>query len=191
MVAVKPRGIEQHLILHDGAAESGIIGHSAHLLVLALDHPVFKGFQFLRRAVRRFQHVAVNQPRRAGQRRERRRHTRGISHFAEPLKNNLPRKIIVGVFVEGKDHVREPVQRNRALDLHLRHAVHFHFGRQRDQAFHFFRGVPRPLRDHFDHRRRKIRIRIHRHALKRNRAADGDEYHQHQDHESLLQRELD
>ena len=191
MIPVEPRGIEQHLILHNGAAESGIIGHTAHLFVFALDHPIFKSFQFLRRAVRGFQHVAINKARRTGKGRERRRYPSGVGDFAKPLKNNLPREIIVGVFVEGQNHVRQPVQRDRPLDQHLRHAVHFYFGRKRDQPFHFFRGVPRPLGDHLDHRRRKVRIGIHRHALKRNRATDGDEHHQHQDQEPLLQRELD
>ncbi len=71
VIAVEPRGIEQHLILHHGAAEAGIIGDAAHLLVLALDHPIFESFQFLRRAVGALQHVAVNQTRGAGKRRER------------------------------------------------------------------------------------------------------------------------
>src|SRR5271169_6169762 len=44
VIAVEPRGVEQHLVLHHGAAKSGIIGDVAHLLVLALDHPSFESF---------------------------------------------------------------------------------------------------------------------------------------------------
>ena len=51
VIAVEPRRIEQHLILHHRAAEAGIVRHARHLLVLALDHPIFDRFQFLRRAV--------------------------------------------------------------------------------------------------------------------------------------------
>ena len=49
VIAVKSRGIEQHLILHHRAAEAGIVRDSRHLLVLPLDDPVFVGLQFLRR----------------------------------------------------------------------------------------------------------------------------------------------
>ena len=71
VIAVKPRRIEQHLVLHHRAAESGIVRHARHLLVFALDHPVFVGLQFLRRAVGTLDHVAVDQARRAGKRRQR------------------------------------------------------------------------------------------------------------------------
>ena len=43
VVAVKPRGIEQHLVLHGGAAEAGIVRHAGHGLIGALDHPVLDG----------------------------------------------------------------------------------------------------------------------------------------------------
>src|ERR1700733_507448 len=66
VVAVEPCGIEQHLILHYSSAKSGVVRNSTHLLVLSLDHPVFERFQFLRRTVRTFQHVAIHKAGRAG-----------------------------------------------------------------------------------------------------------------------------
>ena len=71
VIAIEPRGIEQHLILHHRPAESGIVGHARHLLVFPLNHPVFVSFQFLRRPIRAFKHIAIDQPRRAGKRSER------------------------------------------------------------------------------------------------------------------------
>ena len=61
VIAVEPRRIEQHLILHHRAAEAGIIRDAGDLFVGALDHPVFESFQFLRGAVGTFNHVAVHQ----------------------------------------------------------------------------------------------------------------------------------
>jgi hypothetical protein len=56
---------------------------------------------------------------------------------------------------------------------------------QRNQALDFLGRVPGPLRDHFDQRRRKVRVGIHGHALKRERAGDEHQHGQHQDQESL------
>jgi hypothetical protein len=51
------------------------------------------------------------------------------------------------------------------MNLSCGTAVHFHFDGQRDQALDFFRRVARPLRDDFHHRRRKVGVGIHRHAM--------------------------
>ena len=82
VIAVQARRIEQHLVLHYRAAESGIVGDAANLFVLALDHPVFDRFQLLRRTVRAGEHIAIDQSRRTGQRRKRRLHPGGIGHLA-------------------------------------------------------------------------------------------------------------
>ena len=74
VIGVEPGRIEQHLVLHHGAAKAGVVRHAGHLLILPLHHPVFNRLQFLRRAVGAFNHVAINQPRWASQRRQRRRH---------------------------------------------------------------------------------------------------------------------
>ncbi len=70
VVGVKPSGIEQHLILHHRAAETGIVCNARHLLVFALDDPVFVDLQFLRRAVRTLDDIAIDEPRGTGERRE-------------------------------------------------------------------------------------------------------------------------
>jgi hypothetical protein len=82
VVAIELRRIEQDLILHDRAAEARVIGHAAHLLVLALEDPVLPGFEFLRAAIGTFDHIAVDKAGRAGERRERGRHACGVLHFA-------------------------------------------------------------------------------------------------------------
>ena len=90
----------------------------------------------------------------------------GSDGVADPLKRQLAREIIVGTFFERKDDVGQPVERNRAHHMQVRRAIHRQFERQRGQPLHFFGGMARPLRDQFDHGRRKIRISVHRHALK-------------------------
>ena len=76
VVGVESCRIEQHLILHHGAAETGVVRNARHLLVFALDHPVFVGLQFLRRAVGALDHVAIDQARGTRERRQRGRHAR-------------------------------------------------------------------------------------------------------------------
>ena len=70
-------GIEQHLVLHRAAAEAGIVGHAGHRSEGRLDHPVLEGLELHRRAVGALQHIAIDQARRRGQRRDRRRHAAG------------------------------------------------------------------------------------------------------------------
>ena len=77
------------------------------------------------------------------------------------------------------------------MTFQVRRAVHGQLERQRGQSFDLFGGVAGPLRDQLDHGRRKIRIGVHRHALKGIRAGDDEKRHQHQDQEPLPQRELD
>ena len=61
VVGVKFRRIEQHLVLHHRATKAGIVRDARHLLVFALDHPVFVDLQFLRRAVRALDDIAIDE----------------------------------------------------------------------------------------------------------------------------------
>ena len=61
VVSINPCGIEQHLILHDGATESRIVRHSGNRFVGSLDYPVFNGFQFLRTAIGALEDITINQ----------------------------------------------------------------------------------------------------------------------------------
>ena len=70
VVGVELCRIEQHLILHHSAAETGIVRDARHLLVLALNDPVFEDLQFLRGAVGALQHIAIDEPRWARERRQ-------------------------------------------------------------------------------------------------------------------------
>ncbi len=109
----------------------------------------------------------------------------------QPLKNNLPRKIIVGAVLESEDQVGQSIERDGPHHHHVRNAVHLQFEGKRDQALDFFGRVVGPLGDDFDLRRREIGIGVHRHPLKREDAADRDESGQHQHQELLPQRRLD
>ncbi len=61
VIAVKARGIEQHLILHDRAAEAGVVGDAVHRAIGALDDPVLEGLQLLRAAVGALDNVAIDE----------------------------------------------------------------------------------------------------------------------------------
>ena len=143
------------------------------------------------RAVGTFQHVAINQAAGTEQRRHARRHSGGDGGVGQALKDNLPGKIVVGVFFECQHDVGQTVERDGPHHHHVRNAIHLKFERQRDQPLDFFGGMVGPLGDDFDLRRGEVGIGVHRHALKRNDAADGDEGGQHQHQESLTKRGLD
>src|ERR1700730_17213428 len=69
VIAVNLGGIEQHLVLHYGAAKSRIVRHSRNRFISALNHPILEGLQLLGTAIRALDHVAINQARRAAERR--------------------------------------------------------------------------------------------------------------------------
>src|SRR6202034_2503606 len=104
--------------------KSGIVSDAAHLFVFALDHPIFESLQFLRRAVRAFQHIAIDKARGTGEGSKRGLYASRKVNLAKPLENDLASKIIVCVFVESENYIGQPIQRYGALDDHLRHAVH-------------------------------------------------------------------
>ena len=51
-------GVDQHLVLLDGAAEAGHVDHAGHGLELAFEHPVLDRLELVERVPRAFQHVA-------------------------------------------------------------------------------------------------------------------------------------
>ena len=62
VVCVEPSRIEQHLVLHHRAPETGIVRDPGNLLVFALDDPIFVDLQLLRRAVRTLEYISIDQP---------------------------------------------------------------------------------------------------------------------------------
>ena len=54
-------GIQQHLILHVGAAKARVVRHALYRAVMALQNPIFDHLQVLRRAIRTLQNIAVDQ----------------------------------------------------------------------------------------------------------------------------------
>ena len=70
-------GIEEHLVLHRLAAQSGIVRHPGDRFILALDNPIFDGLQLKGGAIGALQYVAVDQAGWRKERRDRRRHSRG------------------------------------------------------------------------------------------------------------------
>ncbi len=191
VISVHAGGIEQHLVLHDFPAQTGVVGHAGNGAVGALDHPVFNGLQLLRTAIGTLQHVAVHQAAGAEQRRHGGGHAGWKRGIRQPLKNDLPGQIVVRALFEGQAQIGKTIQRNGPHGDHARDAVHLQFERQRNQAFHFLGGVAGPLRDEFDLRRSEVGVGVHRHALERQDSADCDETSQHQHQKPLAQRSLD
>src|SRR5580704_4193500 len=109
VISVDARGVEQYLILHHRSAKARVVRHSVDRTIRPLNHPVFNRFQFLRTAVRTFQNVAIDQATRAEQRGEARSYAGRQGCLSESLENNLPRKIIVGVVLEGQDQIGQPI----------------------------------------------------------------------------------
>ena len=175
--------IQQHLILHGAAAKTRVIGHARHGAVLRRDDPILQRLQLHRRAVGALQYVAVDQPGWCRQRRDGRRHPIGQAQVAHAVEHLLAREVVVGAVLEREHHIGQPVQRHRALRRGLRHAAHAQLDRHRDQSLHFLGGMSRPLRDDIHHRRRQVRVRIHRQMSQRPHASahqyqgqqDGDE----------------
>ncbi len=190
MISINPGGIEQHLILHGGAAESGVVGDTRNGAVSPLDHPVLDGLQLLRAAIGTLQHIAIHQAAGTEQRSHGRGHSRGQGGLRDSLEDNLPGKVVVGTVFEGQDYVGEAVQRDGPHHDHVRNAIHLQFDGKRDQAFDFLGSVAGPLRDEFDLRRREVGIGVHRHAPERDDAGDHHEARQHQHQEALTQRRL-
>ena len=120
-------GVQQHLVLHGGAAEAGIVRHALNGAVVPLQHPVLDDLQILRRAVGALQNVAVDQAAGAEQRRERGLQPGGQRGVAHPLEGLLAHEVRVGAVLEVHLHRREAVERNRAQRIQSRNAVHFDF----------------------------------------------------------------
>ena len=152
--------VEQHLILHRPAAEPGIVGHARDRAELRLDRPVLEGLELGRRAVGALQRVAVDQPRRGGQRLDVRLDPARQVEIGEPVEYLLPGEIAVGGLVEGDGDVRQGIERDRAEIILLRDAVHFALDRNGDQPLHLLRRMARPLRVDLDHRRRQVGIGV-------------------------------
>src|SRR5487761_726817 len=112
VIAVEFCGIEQHLILHHGAAETGIIRDARNRFIRALDDPVLIRHQFLRTAVGTLKHVAVHQVARARQWGHRRHDARGQVDLREAREGALAGEIVICSVVEGHDDVGKPVERN-------------------------------------------------------------------------------
>ena len=145
VIAVDFGGIEQHLVLHGGAAETRIVGHAGDGFISPLDHPILEGLQLLGAAVGALDHVAINQARGTAERRHAGHDStrqRGVSH---PLKDDLAGEIIVGAFFERHDDVGKAVERDRTHHLHVRDAVHLQFERQGHEALDLLGRMPRPL----------------------------------------------
>src|SRR5487761_194721 len=191
VIAVELRGIEQHLILHHGAAETRIIRDTRNGFIRALDDPVFIRLQFLWSAVGTLQHVAIDQIAWARQWGQRRRDAGRQVDLGEAVEGAFTGEIVICSVVEGHDDVGKPVEGNRTDHAQIRNAVHLDFERNGNQALDFLRRVAGPLRDEFHHRRRKIGVRVPRHALKRNRAANDERDDEKENQKPLAQGELD
>ena len=183
--------VEQHLVLHRPAAEAGIVRDAGHRPELRLDRPVLERLELGRRAVGALQRVAVDQPRRRGQRRDVRRDPARQVEVGQSIEHLLPGEIPVGVLVERDVDGGQSVERDRAKVILLRDAVHLALDRNGDQPFHLFRRVAGPLGGDRDHRRRQVGISVDRQPLPRADAGGDQQHRQERDEDSLLEAEGD
>src|SRR5512141_3295105 len=96
---VEARRVEQHLVLHSSAAKAGIVGYARHRAVCALDNPILESLQFLRRAVRTLEDVAVHQTAGAEEWRHAGCHATRERGVGEALKRQLAREVSVGTLI--------------------------------------------------------------------------------------------
>src|SRR5579862_6666496 len=190
VIPIEAGGIKQHLILHHRTAEAGVVGHALDGAIFALNHPVFEGLQFLGCAIGAFKNVAIDQAAGAEQRRHGRDHSGRELGLRYPLEDDLPGEIVVCAIVEGQGDVGEAVERNGAHEDDAGHAIEFQLERKRDQSFDFLGGMPRPLCDQLDLRRREVRIGVYRHPLEGDDPGDQYESRQHQHQKALPERRL-
>jgi hypothetical protein len=191
VIVVEPRRVQQDVILHGGPAEAGIVRDARDAAVGANNNPIIESLQFLRRTIRAFQDVPIDEAAWTEKRRHARHDTGGKSSVSDALEDDLAGEIGIDTFVEGEAEVRKSVKRDGAHHRQVGRAVHGQFEGQGGEAFDFFRGMAGPLGDELDHGRRKIGIGINGHALKRNGARDDDEHGNHHHQEALLESKLD
>ncbi len=191
MIVVKPRRVEQDLILQGGAAEAGIVSDARDTAIGARNDPVIVGLQFLGRTIRALEDVAIDEAAGTKKRRHTGRHASGERCVTNALEDDLTSEIGIDAFVKCEAKVGKPVERDGAHHRQMGCAVHSQFEREGGEALDLFRGVTGPLRNEFDHGRRKIGIGIDGHALKGNGARNDDEHGDHHHQEALLKGELD
>ena len=183
-----PGLIEQHLVLHGSTAEARVVCHTGNGPVLRRDGPVLEGLELHRRAIGALQHVPIDEPGRRGERRHRRRHAARQAEVALPVEDFLAGEAVVRAILKRDLDVGQSVQRDRAGGGRLRNTVHSEFDGHRDQPFDFLGGMPGPLGDDLDDRRRKIGIGIHRQAIQRPPSRADQHERQQDDDEALPQR---
>src|SRR6185312_4758365 len=108
-----------------------------------------------------------------------------------PVVDALARKVRIGAVGECHGDIGQAVERNGALGDQAGDGVQAQLHRHRDQPFHLFRRMSRPLRDDVHHRRRQVRIRIHRQHVVGPYAGRGQPQRQQHHQQALLQREGD
>jgi len=124
VVAVEAGWIEQYVILHGGAAETGIVGDAWDAAIGASNNPVLHGVEFLRRTVGTFDDVAIDKAAGAEERRHAGGDAQGKSGVAEALENELAGEVWIDAFVEGEADVGESVERDGTHHLKMRGAAH-------------------------------------------------------------------
>src|SRR5208282_932763 len=134
VVVVELNGVEQHVILHRGTAETGVICHAGDAAVSALNDPGLEGVEFHRRAIGTFDDVAINEAAGAKERGHGGSDACRKSGVAEALENDLAREVGVAAVGKGEDDVRETVKRNGTHDFEVRRAIHSQLKRKSGEA---------------------------------------------------------
>src|ERR1019366_8590752 len=184
-------GIEQHLILHGGAAKTRIVGHPLNGPVMALHNPIFNHLQILRGTVRALQDVAVDQAAGAEERGHAGLQASRQGGVADAFKGLLADEVRVRAILEIHLHAGKPVEGDGAQGIQFRNPVHFDFDGNGDKALHLFGGVSGPLGDDLDVGGGEIRVSVDGQFLERHRAPEHKRKRSDDDEEPLLQGEGD
>jgi hypothetical protein len=183
--------IEQYLVFHRLAAQRREIGHAGHRAVLLVEHPVLQNLELHRGAVRALEHVSIHEARWRRERGHAGRHTRGDRDVRNALKRLLSREVVVRSVLEREPDIGEAVQGDRARHLELRQSAHPVLDGHRDESLDFLGRMARPLRDDLHHRRRDVRVCVHRESRERPHTRGDDRDGHQQDEEWLPERRAD
>src|SRR5258708_7447248 len=112
VIAVHAAGIEKNVILHGGAAETGIVGNAGHTAISALDDPALHGVEFLRRAGWTLDDVTIDEAAGTEERRHAGGDALGEGGVAKALENELPGRVGIDAFMKGEADVGEARERD-------------------------------------------------------------------------------
>ena len=158
-VPLEPHGIDVDVDLAGLAAEADNVDDARHLAELALEDPILRGLELRQRRPRPAQDVAVDLADRIPGRELGLHPLRELDEL-QPVDDPLLRLDVGRVPVEIALHVGESEERLRADVVQVDHARKAALQWEGDGALHLLGGEALRLRDHLDHRRHRVGVRL-------------------------------